>query len=305
VTNGGAERSLAAVAGRQHGVFTHRDARTAGLTQRQIEHRLGAGLWVIELPGVFRYTATPRSANVVRRAALAWAGNGSVLSHRSAGAIWRLEGVDDSGIPSLTVLGTRHPRCDAIEVHRTLHLPRSSWSERDGLRVTRPPRTIIDLAACLDDESLEIAFDSARRQRLITPHVVAAMLTQLGGRGRPGAARLRRLLAATTGTQPAESVLEVKVARRLREAHFPPPVRQFDVLVFGRRYRLDFAWPELHVALESDGRAFHDFQGDRTRWRHLSASGWLVIPVTWNDVTSDWRRVVGEVTAALTVRGVR
>jgi hypothetical protein len=58
---------------------------------------------------------------------------------------------------------------------------------------------------------------------------------------------------------------DVKVARLLRATQLPPAARQHWVTVFGRRYRLDFAWPDFRVALECDGRAFHEFQRDRTR----------------------------------------
>jgi very-short-patch-repair endonuclease len=167
------------------------------------------------------------------------------------------------------------------------------------MKVTRPVRTIVDLAGVLDEEALEVAFESARRLRIVTHERVAARLDEVGGRGRVGAAQLHRVLAATEGEPAAESRLEVKIARLLRATDLPRPVRQHWITVFGQRYRLDFAWPEIRVALEPDGRKFHEFQRDRTRWRKLGATGWRVLPVTWHDVTRDWSTVVRELSAAL------
>ena len=65
------------------------------------------------------------------------------------------------------------------------------------------------------------------------------------------------------------------------------------------RYRLDFVWLALRIALECDGRKFHEFQRSRTRGRHLGAGGWRVLPVTWDDVTRRWPQVLAELTAAL------
>jgi very-short-patch-repair endonuclease len=121
--------------------------------------------------------------------------------------------------------------------------------------------------------------------------------------GRRGAGRLATLLDRLDGRAPSESVFEVKVVRLPRTTALPEPVRQFDIAIFGRRYRLDLAWPESRVTLECDGRAFHEFQRDRTRWRHLGASGWRVLPVTWEDVARNWPAVCAELAAALT--GVR
>jgi very-short-patch-repair endonuclease len=169
---------------------------------------------------------------------------------------------------------------------------------RNGLRCTNATRTNIDLATVLDADSLEAAFESARRQGLTTVHAVRERREQLGTQGRRGAHRLLQLLDTLDGTRACESVLEVKVARLLRWSRLPMPVTQYDIYVFGRRYRLDFAWPDWMIALECDGRAFHELERDRTRWRHLSAAGWRVLPVTWNDVTNRWPDVLREIRAA-------
>jgi very-short-patch-repair endonuclease len=166
------------------------------------------------------------------------------------------------------------------------------------MRCTNPTRTIIDLAGVLDDEALESAVESARRRKLTTIAAVRDRQGRLGTQGRRGSHRLLRILDALEGTAPPESPLEVMVARRLREGHIPPPVRQHVVVVFGRTNRLDFAWPAIRLALECKGKTYHDFQRDNERWRHLCAPGWRVLPVTWRDVTRDWQSIANELQAA-------
>jgi very-short-patch-repair endonuclease len=293
------EARIAAVALDRDGVFHRRDARAAGFTDRQIVDRLRAGVWSEVLPRVYRHAATPLSPELVRCAALLWAGAGAALSHRSAAAIWQLDGVTEE-VPELTVPGSRNPRSPLVLVHRTGELRRADVATVDGLRFTSVARTIVDLAAVVEEEALETAVESARRRHGTRIAALTNALDRARGPGHAGTPALRRVLEAVEGRPAAESVFEVKVARLLRASGLPEPVRQHYVVASGRRYRLDFAWPWCRVALECDGRAFHSFQRDRTKWRHLGASGWKVLPVTWADVMQSWPAVVRDLAAALT-----
>jgi very-short-patch-repair endonuclease len=75
----------------------------------------------------------------------------------------------------------------------------------------------------------------------------------------------------------------------------PLPQRQHWVSLAGRRYRVDFAWPDLRVALECDGWEHHGrrsaFAADRARFAELAAAKWRVLPVTWHAVTKEPERV--------------
>jgi hypothetical protein len=113
MTNGRPDAVIARVAAHNRGPFTHRDARRAGLSQEQIEHRCGAGHWQRLLPAVYAHAATRVTPDVRHRAALLWAGPDTVLSHRSAGEYWRLDGVR-APKPEVTVHGARHPRSPAV-----------------------------------------------------------------------------------------------------------------------------------------------------------------------------------------------
>jgi very-short-patch-repair endonuclease len=74
----------------------------------------------------------------------------------------------------------------------------------------------------------------------------------------------------------------------LREHDFPPYERNYAVKVDGEPFTLDVVWFAERVAIESDGRTFHDndpdFVTDRRRSRRLAAQGWHVVRATWLDL---------------------
>jgi very-short-patch-repair endonuclease len=291
------EALLVARALEQNGAFHRLDARSAGLSDKQIRSRVAKGEWIEVLPSVFCNATTPRQPELMRHAALLWAGAGAVLSHLTAGALWLLDDITDDE-PDLIVPSDRRLRVAGVRVHRS-DLSTSEVTRRDGMSCTTLSRTIVDLASVVSRSTLEVAFESARRRYSLPAVAVDQQLSAMGTCGRKGTASLRKMLSQLVGLPAAESPLEVKVAQLLRSARIAEPERQYRIVIAGRTYRVDFAWPEWRVALECDGRAFHDFQRDRTRWRNLSAAGWRVLPVTWRDVHVNWADVVASLVEAL------
>lgn len=293
------DRALAALAAGNDGVFTRRQALSAGLSAKQIRTRCATGAWEEVYPRTFRVAGAPLTDRLRLRAALAFAGAGSVLARRTAGVSWGLDGVV-AHKPEILVPYARHPRHPAVVVIRTMRLERDDTTLRSGLPVTTVARTIVDLAAVLDDEGIENVIQSARRLRLTSIDAVATKLASLDGPGRSGAGRLRRVLQHLDGRAPSESPLEVKVARALRSTDLRPPVAQHCVSTPQGVFRVDFAWPAERVALECDGRAYHgDFDADRRRWSSLASAGWRIVFATWREASRDPGVVVARVRAAL------
>jgi very-short-patch-repair endonuclease len=190
-----------------------------------------------------------------------------------------------------------------VHVHRTLVLDDEDVTELDGLPVTSAVRTVIDAASFLRGRALESVVESARRTGVTTTRALVSRLELIGGPGRPGADELRRVLALQSG-RPAESELETRVARLIRRAGMPTPVRQLEVQVpTGPTYRFDFAWPELRVALECDGWRYHEgrgrFEHNERRRADLAALGWLIVPVTWQELRTNPLVVVDRLRRAL------
>jgi very-short-patch-repair endonuclease len=188
-------------------------------------------------------------------------------------------------------------------VHRGTRIDRTDRTTLGPIPITTPIRTLIDLAARMEDDRLLGAMESVFRQDLGTPERLLARLDALGGSGRPGTARLEQFLARRGDGRALESVLEGKVWSLLQRSGLPLPARQHWVTTTGGRYRLDFAWPDRKLALECDGWEHHGdriaFGKDRDRLSELVASGWRVLIVTWDAGTRRPKRVVRWVEMAL------
>jgi very-short-patch-repair endonuclease len=151
-----------------------------------------------------------------------------------------------------------------------------------GLPVTTAARTLIDLGNVADASIVERALESALRQRLVMLPGLAQRTSEIpsmGGR------RLSRVLAARpAGVAPTESDAETLFVLLARSMGLPDPQRQFTVILRGRAYRLDFAWPALRLAIEIDGAAAHGpdrLSADLHRQNQILLDAWLIVRFTW------------------------
>jgi very-short-patch-repair endonuclease len=294
------EQGLRDVLARQHGLITAEQLAAGGFSPPMITRRVNSGELERVLPKVYRSPLVPASAAQQALRAVLWAGDGVVASHHTAARLWRLDVDGTTADPSVWVPSARAPRNPNVVVHRG-DIADIDRRLVDGVPVTSPARTLIDLASRLEGEPLEAAVEDALRRGLTTQSMLERRLAAVGGKGRPGAEHLRRILAARDDA-PLESRLEVRVWRLLRSAGLRP-VRQFEVRCEGQAYRLDFAWPVLKVAVEADGYRAHGGRiahvGDRRRLADLGGMGWVIIPVTWEECLQHPGVVVQRVRSAL------
>ncbi|MGH2954184.1 MAG: hypothetical protein ACRDK9_09215 [Solirubrobacterales bacterium] len=150
----------------------------------------------------------------------------------------------------VTVLG-RNPRPrPGIRIHRIGGIHADEVGTLDGVPLTSPARTIIDLAATRPAADLEQLVAEAYARKLTTSSEVAGLLARHPGR--PGVPALRALLEAG---KPAftHSVAERRLLSLIRKAELPLP--RVNVWLHG--YKVDFLWPEQLLVVEVDGHAFH------------------------------------------------
>jgi hypothetical protein len=168
--------------------------------------------------------------------------------------------------------------------------------------VTDLLRTLVDLGACVTLKELTDALDRALAKRMLTIPDLLAALKHLGKRGRPGVRALRQILKERgfIGV-PHPSVLESKTQRLFVRHRLPLPHCE---LVTGKdgEYRLDFAYPELKLAVEVDGYVWH-FSPEHTcrdnnRRNKLTLQGWQILVYTWREVVDEPERVAREIAAA-------
>jgi hypothetical protein len=298
------ERALMEIAARQDALACALQARALGFSESAIRRRVQGGLWGRVLPSVYKVTGAPTTDRQRVRAAALWVGGGAVVSHASAAWLWGLDGFKPPERPEVTVPRRRGPSSDLVVVHRTLALPDADRAEVGGIPVTGPARTVIDVAAQLGDEAFEAAVESGFRLGRYRDSFVRWRVEELGGTKRPGSRQLLAILDARgKGAAALESPLEVRTWRVLTRSDLPAPVRQHWVRARERWFRLDFAWPDRKVGVECDGYMPHGgriaFRRDRRKLAALAGLRWLMIPVTWADVTRRPEEMLAEVRGAL------
>jgi very-short-patch-repair endonuclease len=282
------DRIIASLASEQHSVVTRPQLLAAGVSPRAIELRLTAGGLVAMHAGVYRPAGHPRSWTQSLMAAALAGGPSAVVSHRGAAYLLGMPGIEPRA--EISVAPPRTPRLRSVLVHRAATLGPPDVSACEGIACTRPARTVIDLAGILAPPVLEVALDDLLSRRLITVDYMRRRLDALGRQGRRGAGTLFDLLADRADGRPrTTSEFERRLLATLRRAGVPLPRTQFEVaLPGGRVVVLDYAYPDELVALEADSYRHHssrtDWGRDRVRNRLLTAIGWRILPVTWDDL---------------------
>ncbi|MGI8521001.1 MAG: hypothetical protein ACR2MC_10460 [Actinomycetota bacterium] len=149
--------------GKQRGLITRMQAIHAGLSERQIDHRLATGIWRPAHPGVYMAIECSNDWRQRAMAACLWAGGGAAVSHRSAGLVWGLDGIVTSLVEITTPRALSHPR---VVIHRSRLLTRDHVTRVGGIPVTSPTRTLLNLSAVVPPQRLEVALDDALRRGL-------------------------------------------------------------------------------------------------------------------------------------------
>jgi very-short-patch-repair endonuclease len=135
----------------------------------------------------------------------------------------------------------------------------------------------------------------------VTLERIAEVAEMLEGRGRHRCTVMREILDhRRPGYDPGDSDPERRIAELLVRAGLPAPTVQHRVEVGGRRYRIDLCYPDLKIAIEYDGWAWHSgrraFDDDRARANDLVVLGFAVLRFTSR--SSD-QMIVDTVTAAI------
>ena len=184
-----ADREIAAIALRQHGVIEYRQLIRLGLSPKAIAHRVETGRLHRIHRGVYAVGHAKLSGRGQWMAAVLAAGDDAALSHRSAASLWGLP------VPASSLIDVTAPkdrRRPGIAIHEAVLLP-DEHTSRDGIPVTTVARTILDLAAT-EPRHVERALREAERRRLADTTPLAALLTRYPGRR--GTARIREILDA-------------------------------------------------------------------------------------------------------------
>lgn len=291
------DRLIAAVAEAQHGVFTREQAVAAGFSRSAILHRLSSGRWELVGPGLYRLPGTARTWEQRLSGLVLASGPVAGASHRSAAALLGIPGFERAGrVEAITPRPRRHRDPD-YRAHRWRVLHDHHLTVVDGIRTTRVPRTLIDLAGDLHPSRTERAVDNCLAARTATVGTLHSVFIELAQPGRKGIGVMRRLLdERSEGYVPPASELEACFIALLRRLGLPEPQRQVDVGgEDGWIGRVDFAYPDARLVIELDSRRHHtakvDVEADAVRDARLRAAGWRVERFSWSDIRAPERIV--------------
>jgi len=298
------EVTAARLAAKQFHCISLAQAVGCGMSDDAVYRLVKRGLWRRRLPRVYVVTAGGSWRQDLMAGSL-WLGKTGAISGHAAAALWSMPGFPE-GAREFTTTGA-HQSAHGLIVHRVKELGPHEVARVGPLVVTSPARTIVDLSACCDPETYEVAFHSSLARGLISIHRLEAFVSKRHGRRAPGAPLLRKLLAVYRDDQaPAESPLEVFALKALARAKLPPPRRQFRVEIDGARYRIDLAYPEAKLAIEVDGYRWHSsrlsWERDRIKAQALERTGWKVLRGTYASIREEPDLLVDEVAAALGAR---
>jgi hypothetical protein len=174
-------------------------------------------------------------------------GDGAVLSHGSAAALWQfLRPIEGPIHVTVSGEGGRKPR-PGLRIHRSRTLTTRDITRRHGIAVTTPARTIEDI------------------RPVVAPYLFRRALRQaeLAGHRVPHLATVKR----------TRSDLELLFLTLCDDHGLPRPT--VNVRVVGRL--VDFFWPEHRVAVETDSWDYHRgsvaFEDDHDRDLALHVRG--------------------------------
>jgi predicted transcriptional regulator of viral defense system len=163
-------RGLEAVAYEQSGYFTSEQARTYGVSRQLLSHHVKQGRFEQIRRGLYRVRGFPSSQHDdIREKWMAVGPEKAIVSHESALALLELS----DNIPDEVHLlvprryrGLRRP--PGVVIHTFPDADKVATLRRDGMAVTAPARTLVDVADELQPEQAAMAARQALSRGLLT-----------------------------------------------------------------------------------------------------------------------------------------
>ncbi len=299
MTRGWRDREIARITAKQRTLATAEQLYARGISKRAIEYRLIIERLHVVLRGVYTVSPGELPPLALEQAALLACGKQCFISHHSAAFVWGLRKMPPTQV-DVSVVG-RH--CDSrkgVRVHRIQSIDPSERQLHDGLWVSSPARTVLEVAATASADELADVVNEGHGLRLFTPRELETVLRR--NRGRRGVARLAEVLGEEDAMTITRSRAERAFLKLIRDGRLPPP----EVNQRLGRYSPDFMWRRERLIVELDSYRFHagpaGFQNDREKDLVYRDAGFDVLRPTRNHVVCQPARVLVMVVRALARR---
>ncbi|NNG37992.1 hypothetical protein HJ588_01705 [Flexivirga sp. ID2601S] len=284
--------------GRVNGPVSRATANSLGIDDNQLRRqhlRLLRGHWKVD--------TTRLRLEEFWQAGLNCGPDDAFLSHHTAAA---LHGgvVPATGEVEVGTLTGRRVRVRGLVVHRYTRAPEIVTVR--GMPVTSKEQTFLDLAARLSLVDLVVLGDSFARSDVGFPERLPTATGDARGRGAVNARRAAKLVRARVES-PQESRLRLLVVL----AGLPEPTVQVELLDAEGFvvYRLDLAYGGFRLAIEYDGRAHVERQGqwekDLLRRESVEGGGWRFVVAVSADIYRRPEQFLDRLVAAMRSVGMR
>jgi very-short-patch-repair endonuclease len=270
-------------------VVTREQLTRLGLTRHGIEHRIARGRLHPIARGIYA-VGRPEVTQQGRcmAAVLAAGGQGTAaLSHSSAAALLKI-GAERPGGIEVSRISAGRIRMPGIVVHRRPALTDGWYGLYEGIPVTSPVQTLIDLATRQELGPMERSINEADRLGLVRTDDLREALD--AHQGELGVGRLREILDRRTFRY-TRSELERVFIPLARVAGLPMP--RTSVYLSG--HEVDFHFAELGLVVETDGLTYHRTPAqqakDRERDQDHTAAGLTPLRFTHGQIRYEPERV--------------
>jgi very-short-patch-repair endonuclease len=282
----------AKLATNQYGAFARWQLLPRGVGVDAIKQRLATGYWIAVLPGV--YVLAGSRDTYERRLWAGWlaVGPDALVSHEAAAQVHLIPSVIRNRVVLTNAHGWHH-RLPGIVVHQLNDMLPEHRTSIDGLPVTTPARTVVDLAGIVHPARLLPIVEGSHHARIANYTDVGVCMASVARRGKPGIRQLAKVLDRLTATKAQTmSKLERDLFEMLAAAGLPRPRSQFPFP--GRLFTLgcvDAAYVDAKLVIEADGRAWHtriaDVKRDRERDADAARHGWQTLRLLYEHITAD------------------
>ncbi len=293
-----------------------RDLLRTGMDDREIRRLIRSGDFVQVRPGAYIDRAVWTALNeegrfgLRGRAVLRQARTPLILSHTSSVVEWGLPsfGFDLTQVHTTRTDGLSGRRAADVRQHEARVGP-GDLVVVNGVPVTNPARAVLEACTLVGPECGLCVVNAVLNKGLITE---TQLLTQyVGMENWPHSRAIEIVLRLCDGR--IESVGESRTFWVCYLHSLPMPVPQYEITDPSGQVvaRVDFAWPDLGVYLEFDGRIKYEKllrPGERASdvvWREKKReqmigrlTGWRCIRITWADL-ADPRRLAALILSAL------
>lgn len=285
--------AVAALAARQHGVVSRAQLASIGVRSGSISWWIETGRLHRVRRGVFAVGHAALRREGTWMAAVLACGDGAVLSHRDAAALWELR---PTARPRVDVTVPRSRAAVAgVDLHRSRRLDTVDVTRRERIPVTTVARTVVDLADVLGERGLESVLERAEALRALDVRAVEDARARAPGRR--GHARLERALSRPP--ELTRSELERRFLKLCADHGLPAPGVNRRIAGL----EVDFLWRDRALAAETDGWAHHRtrsaFERDRERDQRLAREGVRVLRFSYRQVERAPAEVAETLRAAL------